>query len=90
MLNDRLLMLGLSSYEIWRLQGWRTADAGTIQRRDRKTSGNRCPGLLRIAKYSDNYPRTAGILPAVSGASRSRPACGQDAHATAGETPTLR
>jgi cysteine desulfurase len=29
-------------------------------------------------------------LPAVSGASRSRPARGQDAHATAGETPTLR
>ena len=31
-----------------------------------------------------------GILPAVSGASRSRPARGQDAHATAGETPALR
>ena len=34
--------------------------------------------------------RSAGILPAVSGASRSRPARGQDAHAPAGETPTLR
>jgi hypothetical protein len=34
--------------------------------------------------------RSAGILPAVSGASRSRPARGQDAHVTAGETPTPR
>jgi hypothetical protein len=46
--------------------------------------------LLRFAKYSDNYLRSVGILPAVSGASRSRPARGQDAHATAGETPSLR
>ena len=46
--------------------------------------------LLRIAKSKDNYVRSAGILPAVSGASRSRPARRQDAHATAGETPAVR
>ena len=34
--------------------------------------------LLIIAKYSDNYLRSAGILPAVSGASRSRLARGQE------------
>src|ERR1035441_1068894 len=57
--------------------------------------------LLTIAKYKDNYLRSAGVPPAVSGASRSRciswhghpgheVARGQDAHATAGETPALR
>ena len=46
--------------------------------------------LLSAAKYSDHDVRSAGILPAVSGASRSRSARGQDAHATAGETPALR
>ena len=43
--------------------------------------------LLRIAKYSDNEFRSAGILPAVSGASRSRPARGQDAHAQRARRP---
>ena len=52
--------------------------------------GGSIPGafLLRIAKYSGDYIRSAGILPAVPGASRSRPTRGQDAYATAGEAPT--
>jgi len=34
--------------------------------------------------------RSAGVPPAVAGASRSRELRGQDAHAPAGETPALR
>jgi Tol biopolymer transport system component len=45
--------------------------------------------LKRLKRDTDSG-RSAGVPPAVAGASRSREVRGQDAHATAGGTPALR